>query len=407
MTNSTVKIDIYRPEEEDYDKEKYFVATYWIKSATNLAEAAWALAIGQSVGNPSARSEFESTELFENHCCLILHEKKELENLKEGFISIAFPEANINFKTDGISHLLCQVFGGQCDIDIIESCILTDIQFTPFMEACLLGPKYGISGMKDYCDAHSRPLFGGITKPKSGLSPEAHLDLVKKLVDGGCDFIKEDEILSDPSYCPIEKRIPLVMNYIRNSGRNVFYCASINSDPAYILDRVRQVYELGGNGIHINFHTGMGVYKSVRELDLPILLHFQKSGDKILNEATHKYHIVDSLLYTLASKSGCDTLHCGMIGGYMNEDSNKVASVVEVLRSCNSVGALSCGMNAGLVDFIKKELGHNDWMANVGGALFSHPDGTLAGVKAMAQAVRGERNKPEFQAAIKKWGFRN
>ena len=69
-------------------------------------------------------------------------------------------------------------------------------------------------------------------------------------------------------------------NYI--SGKNVVYCASIHSDYPYILDRVKRVHELGGNGVHVNFWCGLGVYKAIRELDLPIFLHFQKSGDKIL-----------------------------------------------------------------------------------------------------------------------------
>jgi hypothetical protein len=32
--------------------------------------------------------------------------------------------------------------------------------------------------------------------------------------------------------------------------------------------------------------------------------------------------------------------------------------------------------------------------------------GTLAGTKAMAQAVRGEINNPEYRAAIAKWGIK-
>jgi ribulose 1,5-bisphosphate carboxylase large subunit-like protein len=42
-------------------------------------------------------------------------------------------------------------------------------------------------------------------------------------------------------------------------------------------------------------------------------------------------------------------------------------------------------------------------MANVGGALTSHPSGTLAGVRAMRQAIDGNYG-PEYEEAIKKWG---
>ena len=46
------------------NKEDYIVATYWIKTVknSNLAKAAWDLAIGQSVGNPNVRNEWEAQQ---------------------------------------------------------------------------------------------------------------------------------------------------------------------------------------------------------------------------------------------------------------------------------------------------------------------------------------------------------
>ena len=42
-------------------------------------------------------------------------------------------------------------------------------------------------------------------------------------------------------------------------------------------------------------------------------------------------------------------------------------------------------------------------MANVGGALHGHPNGTLAGTKAMRQSIDNVYG-PEYYEAIKKWG---
>jgi len=398
-------INIFRgpPEEQPKDFfDRYYIATYFLSSKTTLRDAAWNLAIGQSIGNPSQRSEFETDELFENHSCLVLDDEKKLQALKEGIVAIAFPEANINFKTDGISQLLVQTMGGQCDIDLIQGCELLDIRLTQKMRACLQGPVIGLKEMKAYCGiGDDKILFGGIVKPKVGLSPARHLDLVKQLIDGGCNFIKEDEILSDPAHCPIEERVPLVMNYIRNSGAKVYYCVSIHSDPAHILERVKQVAALGGNGVHVNFHCGLGVYKSIRELNLPLLVHFQKSGDKILN--TGPYHISERVIFNLVGMSGSGTLHVGMIGGYLNDDTERTKKIIADLTAINCVPALSCGMHPGLVDYIKKEIGHSDWMANVGGALAGHPLGTLAGARAMRQAIDGNYGI-EYEEAIKKWG---
>jgi len=401
-----LKYDIFKPEYK-LDSSffaNYFIVTYLIGSKTDLKDAAWNLAIGQSIGNPSKRSEFESQDLIDNHCAIILHDEKSLENLKEGIVKIAFAEANINFKTDGVSQLLVQIMGGQCDIDIFEKCVIKDIKLTPNMENCLQGPKIGLKEMREYCGvSQEKPLFGGIVKPKVGLSPQKNLDLVKKLIDGGCNFIKEDEILSDPDHCRIEDRVPPVMDYIKSTNAKVYYAVSIHSDPAHILNRVKQVYELGGNAVHVNFHCGLGVYKSIRELDLPILVHFQKSGDKILNCYDHKFAIDQDVIFKLVGQSGCSTLHAGMIGGYMDNETQAVKKTISMLNDINCVPALSCGMHPGLIDYILDVVGHSNWMANVGGALTSHPSGTLAGTKAMRQAI-DKNYGDEYHQAIEKWG---
>ncbi len=397
-------INIFRPTVTDDFYNKYYVVDYFMESKTNLRDAAWNVAIGQSVGNPSCRTEFETDELFENHCCIILHQETSLIGRTSGIVRIAFPQININFEEDGISNLLTQIMGGQCDIDIITSCRIENIQLTPSMEHMLKGPIIGLKEMKEYCEVPTdKILFGGIVKPKTGLRPLAHLEVVKQLVDGGCNFIKEDEILCNPSFCTLEERVPLVMKYIKSSGKKVFYCVSLHADPHKILDYVKRVYELGANGIHINFHCSLGVYKSVRELNLPMLVHFQKSGDKILNCDTHRYSIHENVIFKLVGMSGCGTLHAGMIGGYMDNSTINMKKTIKMLTDINCVPALSCGMHPGLVDYINKEIGNANWMANVGGALGSHPMGTLAGVKAMRQAIDGNYGI-EYEVAIKKWG---
>lgn len=377
-------------------ENKYYYATYRLV-ADDLKKATDALAIGQSVGNPSVRSEFETPELWRDHACIT-----EILDNKYGIVKVGFPVNNINFEEDGISQILVQTMGGQMDIDIIKGCRLIDLEFPE--EFKFMGPKFGLSGMKSFCGVpKDQPLFGGITKPKVGLSPEKHFDLVKILIDGGCNFIKEDEILSGASHCDMYKRIDLVMNYIYKTNAKVFYCVSIHSDWPYLMERAKMVASMGGNGIHINFHCGLGSYRSIRRLNLPILMHFQKSGDRILTNPDHAYSISDILLYKLMSLSGCDTLHCGMIGGYMTADDLRTKDIVDMLMKQNSVPALSCGMHPGLVDNISNILGHANWMANVGGALTGHPDGTLAGTKAMVQAVTKKHGK-EYQRAIEKWG---
>jgi ribulose-bisphosphate carboxylase large chain len=391
--------------------EENVIATYFLESKTNLEKAAWELAIGQSVGNPNVRNEWETDDLFIKYSCKVLHDKSELQD-KSGIVKIAFPIINTNWEEDGISHLLCQLMGGQMDIDNILKCHLLKLDFPEhIVEKYFKKPKYGIDGVRKYTNTHNKPLLGGIVKPKTGISPQVLLEMVKQMVEGGVNFIKEDEILSNPSFCTIEERVPLIMNYLnqrKEEGKDpVVYAVCINADSPYLLDRVKQVYELGGNAVHVNFWCGMGSYLSIRKItetfDREFFIHFQKSGDKILTNINHDYHIDWKVICQLAGLSGVDFIHAGMWGGYMSDDEQELKEVLAILHKYNVIPALSCGMHPGIVNAIVKRFG-NDFMANCGGSIHGHPGGTIAGAAAMKQSINNTFG-PEYNQAIIKWGL--
>jgi hypothetical protein len=76
-------VNIFRKETE-INKDNYFIVDYFLESTKSLRDAAWQLAIGQSVGNPNVRNKWETEELFENHSCLVLGNEEELKSKFEG-----------------------------------------------------------------------------------------------------------------------------------------------------------------------------------------------------------------------------------------------------------------------------------------------------------------------------------
>ena len=374
------------------DLSKYFYVKYDISTSDsgekhnntdNVYNAAWNIAVGQSVGNPNARSVWETNELFDNHCCVII--KNDNFNDVRGTVEIGFPLANIDFKTDGISQLLCMIMGGQTDITFIKRCRALKIDIhDDIIKKYFKQPTFGISGLRNKRNNHNRPLFGGILKPKTGVSPTVLLDMVKEMVEGGVDFIKEDEILGNPAFCSLEDRVELISNYI--SKTNVTYTFCINSDPAYVLDRAKFVADNGGTGVHINCWSGLGVYKNIRELDLPLWIHYQKSGVEVMTHKNNAFGYSWQLLCQLASWSGIDSIHAGMLFGYSHNDETELKEVMDILWSNNVLPALSCGMNKDLVQKIYNDCG-KDWMANVGGAIHSHRLGTVEGAREIREAI--------------------
>lgn len=384
------------------------VVTYYIETHSELGDlrdAAWNLAIGQSVGNPKVRNCWESDELFELASCVIYHDEQDLVGKHAGTVKIGFPIVNSDWNGDGISHLLCQLMGGQMDIDVFKACRLKQIEFPAEVEKHFLGPQRGITGIRKFVNRYDKPLSGAIVKPKTGISPAILAEMVKELLDGGVDFIKEDEILSNPSFCRLEDRVELISNIVNNCGRGVIYCFCINGDHHTILDRAKFVADNGGNGVHINFWSGLGVYNSIRKLDLPLFIHYQKSGDKILTDKRNPFGIDWAVLCDLAGLCGVDTIHAGMWGGYLSDDVEELRHTMNVLHKRNVLPALSCGMHPGIVNPTAEKFG-TDFLANCGGAIHGHPGGTLAGALAMRQAIDKNPGK-EFRVAIDKWGYKS
>lgn len=384
-----------------HTRMSFFRVRYYLESTVSLFDAAENVAIGQSVGNPKVRNGWETPELWERAGCRIEGDTEAMKGVKSGEVTIAFPVANIDFATDGVTQLLCQIMGGQLDIDSIRACHVLDIEFPEEVEKNFLGPKFGFKKIRDFVGAHGKPLLGGIIKPKVGCDTKTLLEVIKQMVEGGCNFIKEDEIMANAVHAPLEERVPAICAYLKD--KPVVYCFCINGDADIVLDRVKFVHQHGGNGVHVNFWAGLGIYKRIRDLDLPIHVHYQKSGISILTDRRNPFHIEWSVCCKLAGMCGVDFIHAGMLGGYSDNGRDEITKVLEVLRKYDTVTALSCGMHPGLVQAIRKEIG-DDWMANCGGAIHGHPGGTYAGAKAMRQAI-DQTGGAEYDAAIQKWGF--
>jgi len=380
----------------------FFRVLYELESTVSLFDVAENIAIGQSVGNPKVRNGWETPELWERAGCRIEGDVEAMKNVTSGDVWISFPLANIDLATDGVSQLLCQVMGGQLDINTIRRCVVKDIEMPEeVVSKYFKGPKYGIQKIREFVKVHDKPLLGGIVKPKVGITKDVLLEIVKQMVEGGVNFIKEDEIMANPIHCPLEERVPLISEYLKD--KNVVYCFCINGDADIVLERAKFVAAHGGNGIHVNFWSGIGIYKRIRELDLPLYVHYQKSGITILSDPRHAFHIEWNVFCKLAGWCGVDFIHAGMIGGYSDNDRSEMKQVLATLHKAGVMPALSCGMHPGLVDALRKEIG-NDWMANCGGGIHGHPNGTFAGARAMRQAIDGTHGE-EYDVSVQKWGF--
>lgn len=375
-------------------------ATYKLVSP-NIEKAANALAIGQSIGNPDIRTQRDTLDLIKKHCATV-------ESIQGHHVVINFPDINFSPR-DGIAYLMSALLGGQMDIDIVKSCQLLDIDFGPLLQQ-FPGPRFGVEGLRKITGAYDRPLIGGIVKPKIGLNAKQLADVCYEMASGGVDFIKEDEILGDPPWCPLEERVPEVVKALKEF--RTIYAPCITADGDEVVRRAHLAKSLGAGAVHINLWSGLGSYLNVRrKVDIPIF--FQKSGDKVIT--TGENSLKFSLLCKIIRLSGCDFTHVGMWGGYMSESEEDLKERLNSLQGSwckypKVMPSFSCGAHPGMVQALVKRFG-NDIMISSGGTIHGHPMGTKAGAKAFRQALEKDALKesitkpPELAAAISTWGI--
>lgn len=333
---------------------KYYTVTYEVHS-NDIPRAAHEIAIGQSIGNPNIRSEIEMSDNIQEFSAQVL-------SIENNTVKIKFPLDA--FTWPNISQLLCIIQGGQSDIENVQRCRVVDIEGLPYMDS----PVLGLSKFKEKVGAQSRPLFGSIVKPKSGLKLDQLKTIVTQMIDGGSDFIKEDEIMADNSYLPLETRVKAISKIISDKSWNGVYAYCINADPLQLYHNLNTLKSNGGDACHINFWSGLGAYSTARSAG--IITHYQRSGIRILTDPGNKFSIAWSVLVKLGVMAGIDTMHVGMLGGYYPEGES-VEETLDAINFCvknDRVPALSCGMNPKTAAEVQEAIGNN-FMANVGGWL--------------------------------------
>jgi len=336
----------------------------------NLELARQAFVYGQSIGNPTLRTPWDKK--LSKH----LIEVNISEDTDSYLFDVTYPLANFS-PDDGISYILSVLMGGQTDIDAIEACRLVYLDLGP-LERNFLGPRYGINGVREFLDVKDRALVGGIIKPKIGLHPEALAFICREMVEGGIDFIKEDEILSNQEFAPVSKRVKSILKVLKP---RTIYAPCITGDGSEVIKKAMKLERMGVRAVHLNVWCGLGIFNELRRRT-SLMIFFQKSGEKVWS--TGPFSIDFSVLCYLINLIGCDFTHIGMFGGYLSETTIEIGLKINNLR--DTIPSFSCGMTPERARTIVKLFGKNV-MVTSGGWIHSQTS--------IRDAVRQMRNAVE------------
>jgi ribulose-bisphosphate carboxylase large chain len=366
------------------------VATYYFraKSAVKPEKAARAICKDVTTGIWMDRSSgAESGEWPEGSVEAILPSRN-------GYIArIAFP--SIIFERGNIPQYLSVIAGSLFELDCLESIRLMDIELceelVPFH-----GPKFGVTGVRHLVGIVDRPLVGISIRPKIGLNPADTAEFVYKAAIGGVDVVTDSELLTNQESCPIEERVPLIADCLDDAkditGQQVLYAANITSRADQIVDKAICAIELGANMIMVDVITaGFGALQALCEepaIRVPIHSNLCMHAAMTANPE----HGISMLPFArLVRLLGADLFHIRVAGAKPGVDSSEQKGCINTLNSPafglkRTVPVLNGNIHPAIVE---KEISvyGTDIILQSENGIYCHPDGTVAGVRAMRQAV--------------------
>ncbi|MCR0983846.1 RuBisCO large subunit C-terminal-like domain-containing protein [Roseomonas populi] len=410
-----------------------FAATYLIETPGDVETVAAAMAGEQSTATHT-RVAGETPELLRRHGAVVerierlgtvstpslpSHATGAAQSFQRARVRISWPLHNIG---PSLPMLMTTLMGNQTGMRDLTGLRLQSLELPEeFIRACPR-PAFGITGTRRLSGVQARPLIGTIVKPNIGLAPEETAALVSEFAEAGLDFVKDDELMADPPYCPAVERAEAVLGAVRRAedrtGHRLTYAVNITGEVDEMRRRHDAVLAAGGRCVMVNLNAvGLsGLLALRRHSQLPIHGHRAGWGAMARAPLMGADFGVYQQFWRLA---GVDHLHVSGLGGKFWETAEDVTASA---RACLSpllddsdraMPVFSGGSTVRHVAGTLRAAGSADLIMTTGGAILGHPGGPRAGVESMraawAAAMAGippddfARDHPPLATALAHW----
>lgn len=306
---------------------------------------------------------------------------------------IAYPKEL--FEDGNMPNLLSSVAGNVFGLRALKNLRLDDVDFPSTVINRFKGPKYGIQGVRQLLKVYDRPLVGTIIKPKLGLRTKDHAQVAYEAWIGGCDIVKDDENLSSQKFNPFQDRLSETLESRdraeAETGEKKVYMINVTAETSEMIKRAESVLDHGGEYVMMDILTcGFAALQTLREQNFDLVIHAHRAGHAAFTKNPN-HGISMKVISKIARIVGVDQLHVGTVVGKMSETKEEVTQNCEALkmkmgRTRQVLPVASGGLHPGLVPALMEFFG-KDVVIQAGGGIHGHKDGTVAGAKAMRQAV--------------------
>ncbi len=380
-------------------------ASYWLETGDDPMRAAEAIAGEQSSGTflalanetdelkARAGARVERLDILDSVPEPSLPTPVRATQYTRCHLELSWPLANLG---PSLPNLLATVAGNLFELRQVTGLRILDLKLPSAFAAAYPGPAYGIDGTRRLTGVRTGPLIGTILKPSVGLTPEQTAAEVRQLIDGGIDFIKDDELQADGPSCPFDERVRAVMREVNagaeRHGRKAMVAFNLTGELDQMKRRHDLVLSLGGTCVMASLNAVglVGMVELRRHAALPIHAHRNGWGVLTRHPALGWDYAPWQQLWRLA---GADHLHVNGLGNKFSEsDASVIAAARAVLAPLwpetpmRAMPVFSSGQTGLVAAATMAAVGGTDLIFAAGGGIFGHPGGVAAGVSALRQA---------------------
>jgi ribulose-bisphosphate carboxylase large chain len=408
------------------------VARYWLETGDDPMRAAETIAGEQSSGT-FLKLAAETPELKERSGARVealeILDVVDAPSLPGGMASkrytrclltLSWPLENLG---TCLPTLMATVAGNLYELRQVSGLRLLELQLPEAFAKAYPGPAYGMEGTRRLSGVKTGPLIGTIIKPSVGLNPQETAEQVKMLVDGGIDFIKDDELQADGPHCPFEERVTAVMRVVNEAAQRTGKKTMVAFNLTGELDQMKHRHDLvmrhGGTCVMacLNSIGLVGMTALRRHSALPIHAHRAGWGYLSRSPALGWDFAAWQPMWRLA---GADHLH---VNGLRNKFSESDETVIAAARSViqplfkdkpmTAVPVYSSAQTGLQAHDTYRAQGNANLIVTAGGGIFGHPQGVSAGVAALREAWDAAQagvdlstyaaTRPALKAALNFW----
>lgn len=408
------------------------VAKYWLETGDDPMRAAETIAGEQSSGTflklaaetPQVKersgARVEALEILDVADAPSLPGGMASKRYTRCLLTLSWPLENLG---PCLPTLMATVAGNLFELRQVSGLRLLELKLPEAFAQAYPGPAFGMAGTRRLSGVQQGPLIGTIIKPSVGLNPQETAEQVKMLVDGGIDFIKDDELQANGPHCPFEERVTAVMRVVneaeQRTGRKTMVAFNITGELDQMKHRHDWVLRHGGTCVMacLNSVGLVGMSALRRHSALPIHAHRAGWGFLSRSPALGWDFAAWQPFWRLA---GVDHLHVnGLRNKFSDSDETVIAaarSVIQPLFKDQAMAAVPVFSSAqtGLqAHDTFKALGNADLICTAGGGIFGHPQGVSAGVTALREAWDAAQagidlrtyaaTRPALQSALGFW----